>query len=348
MVSTGMVNFFESQNHCYLIAEIGVNHNGDMALARQMIDAAKDAGADAVKFQTFTAAQLVSQGTPKVRYQESTTSPNESHFQMIQNLELKREDHGPLKAYCEKKDIEFLSTPYDIESAMFLDSLGVRFFKTASADIVDLPLQQFLASTKKPSIVSVGMATLGEVEAVVDVYREAGNEQLILLHCVSNYPCADESLNLEVMRTLAQAFRVPVGYSDHSVGPEAAILSISLGAKVIEKHFTLDKDLPGPDHRASSTPEEFKALVNSVRRAEKMLGSGAKRCQAEEMQMAQVSRKSLVLAQGIPAGEVITREHLTLKRPGTGLNSQYMKHFIGRKAAVALAAGKMLELSDVV
>ena len=341
-----MQNYFSELEQCYLIAEIGVNHNGDMNLACQMIDAAKHAGADAVKFQTFTANTLVSEGTPKVLYQENTTSPDESHYEMIRKLELKRKDHNLLLEYCVSKEIDFLSTPYDVDSAKFLNDLGVDVFKTASADLVDSPLQQYLADTKKPVIVSVGMATLGEVESAVDLYRKAKNNHIILLHCVSNYPCAEESLNLRVMKTLEQAFQVPVGYSDHSIGAESAILSIAFGAKVIEKHFTLDKNLPGPDHKASSTPEEFACLVKSVRKAEKMLGSPIKQCQLEEKQMSQVSRKSLVLAQDILAGDVFTLNHLTLKRPGTGLNSNYLEWFVGRKSTKDNPSGKLLNFSD--
>jgi N,N'-diacetyllegionaminate synthase len=342
-----MNNYFNTLKQCYIIAEIGVNYNGDMNLAREMIDAAKKAGADAVKFQTFTAESLVSAGTPKVKYQENTTSPEESHYEMIRNLEFKRDDHKCLLEYCEKVKVDFLSTPYDVDSAQFLTELGVEMFKTASADLVDIPLQQYIANTKKPSIVSVGMASLGEVEAVAHLYRKAGNPHLILLHCVSNYPCSDNSLNLNVMKTLEQAFQLPVGYSDHSIGNEAAILSIAFGANVIEKHFTTDKQLSGPDHKASSSPEEFANLVKSVRRAEGMLGNPIKHCQLEEKQMSQVSRKSIVLGQNIQAGEVFTMEHLSLKRPGTGLGSNYLQWFVGRKSSKDLMAGKLLEFVDV-
>jgi N,N'-diacetyllegionaminate synthase len=342
------MNYFEKLKQCYLIAEIGVNHNGDMELARKMIDAAKQSGADAVKFQTFTAETLVSQGTPKVSYQESMTSPEESHYEMIRKLELKWEAHAPLKEYCEKQGLTFISTPYDVDSARFLhEELDIVTFKTASADIVDLPLQRFIASTCKPVMVSVGMATIGEVETVAEVYRQAANTNMVLLHCVSNYPCADESLNLTVMNTLRQAFQVPVGYSDHSVGTEAATLSIALEAKVIEKHFTLDKELPGPDHRASSTPEEFKLLVQAVRRAERMLGCPIKQCQEEEQQMSQVSRKSLHLAKKIRAGEEISEEDLVMKRPGIGLPINQLQKLVGRTAVKDLEKGHQINYYDL-
>jgi len=335
-------------NKIFLIAEIGVNHNGDMQLARRMIAAAKSSGADAVKFQTFTAEALVSQGTPKVRYQESTTSPSESHYEMIEKLELKRKDHFLLKSYCDKVGIEFLSTPYDVNSAKFLhEELDVRLFKTASADIVDLPLHQYIASTGKHSLVSVGMATLGEIEDVVDIYRSPGSQNPTLLHCVSNYPCADESLNLNVMMTLKNAFQLQVGYSDHSIGCEAAVLSVALGAKIIEKHFTLDRNLAGPDHMASSTPQEFAELNIAVRRAEKMLGSPVKRCQDEEKQMSSVSRKSITLGCDLRAGDRLDRNNLVLRRPGTGLSAKELEKVIGMKVKSDLSAGHQLALSDL-
>lgn len=341
-------NYFDKLKRCYLIAEIGVNHNGDMALARMMIEAAKLAGADAVKFQTFSADSLVTLGTPKVLYQESTTELDETHYEMIKKLELGFDEHIHLKDYCDNVGVDFLSTPYDIQSAKFLnENLNVKLFKTASADIVDLPLQKFIASCGKPSIVATGMASLGEIEKVCDIYRNVNNNDLILLHCVSNYPCADESINMSVMKTLNQAFQIPVGYSDHSVGNTAAILATTFGAKVIEKHFTLDKKLPGPDHRASSTPDEFSELVLQVRRAEKMLGNPVKKCQSEELQMAEVSRKSIVLSKELKAGEVVAQECLALKRPGTGVSSVYLDYFIGKKVNKNKPAESQMYFEDV-
>ncbi|MDP3517066.1 MAG: N-acetylneuraminate synthase [Pseudohongiella sp.] len=340
-------NFFSNLNKCYLIAEIGVNHNGDITLAKEMIRAAKTSGADAVKFQTFKAERLVSEGTPKVNYQKSTTSPDESHYEMIRKLELSEQDHIILKEFCDEVGIEFMSTPYDIESARFLhEIIGVKLFKTASADVVDLPLQRYIASTGKPSVVSVGMATLAEVESVCEIYKHEQNSNLVLLHCVSNYPCADESLNLRVMDTLRQAFQVSVGYSDHSNGCVAAVLSIAYGACVIEKHFTLDKSLAGPDHLASSTPEEFAFLAESIRRAEVMLGSSVKACQPEEQQMALVSRKSIVLGKSVNSGETIEEGDLVLKRPGSGLLSSELTKVIGRKATKNLSKNHRLMLGD--
>lgn len=332
---------------CYLIAEIGVNHNGDMDLARKMVVAAKEAGADAVKFQTFTADTLVSRGTPKVRYQEQTTSKDETHFEMIRKLELKREHHRPLVEFCEATGVDFISTPYDLESAAFLDSLGVEIFKTASADIVDLPLQSLLAKTGKTVIVATGMATMDEIREADDIYVMEGNPNLALLHCVSNYPCSDASLNLRVITALRAAFGRVVGFSDHSVGPRAAALSVALGAGIIEKHFTLDKTLPGPDHKASATPDEFAELARAVRHAELVLGSPEKRCQDEERQMAEVSRKSIVISKPIAAGETITAEHLTMKRPGTGLRANQIASVIGKIATRALDRDHVLQAQDI-
>ena len=342
------MNTFNNYKKCFLIAEIGVNHNGDMSLAKKMIDSAIEVGADAVKFQTFKAENLVSRDTPKVQYQQNTTSPNESHYEMIKSLELSFDNHFLLFNYCESKGIKFLSTPYDVKCAQFLnDELNIGIFKTASADLIDHPLHEYIASTGKPSIVSVGMSSLGEIEDTLSIYNKY-NHDIILLHCVSNYPCAYESLNLRVLKTLNQSFELPVGYSDHSVGSEAAILSVAFGAKIIEKHFTLDKGLPGPDHLASSTPTEFKNLVDSVRKAEKILGTAVKTCQKEESQMADVSRKSIVMRKSACAGSLLTSKNLCIKRPGTGLNPSLLKKVIGLKLSVDKKADEILKLTDFV
>ncbi|WP_064791781.1 N-acetylneuraminate synthase [Shewanella woodyi] len=330
---------------CYVIAEIGVNHAGSVELANVMIDAAKEAGADAVKFQTFTAEKLVSSSTPKVKYQESTTDKDESHYQMIKSLEFAYEDHIPVFEYCKKLKIDFISTPYDIESAKFLVSIGVKIFKTASADIVDLSLHDFIAQHAESAIVSTGMATLGEIEPVVEIYRKY-NCKLTLLHCVSNYPCATESLNLNVMETLSRAFLCDVGYSDHAVGPIPAVASVALGATVVEKHFTLDKNMIGPDHKASSDPKEFAELVTAIRETETALGSAIKSVQVEEMQMRKVSRKSLFLAQSIKKGEAFTAEMLTLKRPGTGIYEAELSVILGALSTKDLSEGEMLKVGD--
>ena len=331
---------------CYIISEIGVNHGGCVETAKKMIKASKEAGANAVKFQTFTAEALVSRKTPKVEYQKLTTNKDESHFDMIKSLEFKRDDHLPIISYCQSLDIDFISTPYDIESAHFLDKLGVDIFKTASADIVDLPLHEFLASTGKNVIISTGMATLGEIESVLNIYRRNNNNNVVLLHCVSNYPCKFDSLNLKVIQTLQHSFHVPIGYSDHAKGVYPAVISVALGAKVVEKHFTLDKDMIGPDHKASSTPKEFKALVEAIRTAEISLGSPVKQVQDEEVQMRLVSRKSLFVSKNIAKNTLICEDDLTLKRPGTGLSADLISKIVGTKALRTLKQGEMIQYGD--
>lgn len=341
------MNYFNDLKRVFIIAEIGVNHNGDIELAKRLIDAAKAAAADAVKFQTFSARLLASPSTPKVLYQESTTQSTETHLEMLERLELSKEQHIELIEYCRTIQMEFLSTPYDIDSAKFLNSIGVRIFKTASADLVDLPLQNFIASIGKPTIIATGMATLGEVERVVQIYNAAKNPNLILLHCVSNYPCSDMSLNLRAMNTLGHAFQLPYGYSDHSIDFLAAVVAVSRGAKIIEKHFTLDKNLPGPDHKASSTPKEFAELVASVRRTEIMLGIKQKTRQAEEEHMANISRKSIVLARPMKAGSILRMEDLMLQRPGNGIDSGFMDKLIGMVLRKDFPGGHQVKWADL-
>ncbi len=331
----------------YVIAEIGVNHNGKLTLAKEMVDAAKRSGADAVKFQTFKAIELAHPSAPKVAYQKETTLANESHLQMLQSLELSLDNHLELKEYCEKLGIDFLSTPYDIESARFLFNIGIKYFKTASADIVDLPLHSYIAKTKLPTIIATGMATLGEIERVVNIYLENGNQDIVLLHCVSNYPCADDSINLRAMKTMAESFGLPIGYSDHGVGSLAAALSVSIGAKVVEKHFTLNKMLPGPDQKASSTPEEFEELIQNIRRAELILGSSRKTCQKEELEMRKISRKSLVYSRDMYEGEIITLEDLKLMRPGDGLEFTYAEFLVGKILSKNVNVGSKVSFSDL-
>lgn len=341
------MSYFNEMRQAFIIAEIGVNHNGDINLAKKLIEAAKKSGADAVKFQTFSAKRLAAASTPKVLYQESNTPSSESHLEMLERLELSMEQHIELARYCRNIGIEFLSTPYDIESANFLDSMGVRLFKTASADLVDLPLHRFIAATGKPTIIATGMSNLGEIERVVNIYNDANNSEIILLHCVSNYPCSDESLNMMSMNTLGSAFDLPVGYSDHSQGFLASVIAVSQGAKVIEKHFTLDKNMIGPDHRASSTPSEFLELVHNIKRAEKMLGKKRKAPQIEEEQMLAVSRKSIVLARSLKAGDILTMDDFRLQRPGSGLNPSYMEILTGMALRHDLPEGSRLGWGDV-
>jgi N,N'-diacetyllegionaminate synthase len=318
-------------NRCKLIAEIGVNHCGDIALARRMILAAKECGADAVKFQTFSAKKLATKKALKVPYQLQFGSVDESHFEMLEKLELTYKAHELLYEFCSNANIEFLSTPYDVDSAKFLVSLGCNLIKTASADIVDIPLHEYIASTGLKVFIATGMATLFEIESCLNIYGPKNLQNVTLLHCVSNYPCSDQSLNLRAIETLRNRFNCDVGFSDHSVGNEAALISRALGATVIEKHFTTDKSLPGPDQSASANPDEFGNLVKLVRRGEIMLGGAEKFCQPEELQMSLTSRKSLTLNRSLSAGSVIRREDLTLKRPGTGIYYADIDKVVGAK-----------------
>lgn len=323
--------FHPTINRCKIIAEIGVNHCGDIALAKKMILAAKESGADAVKFQTFSAKKLATKNALKVPYQLQFSSADETHLEMLEKLELSYKAHEDLYQFCSNANIEFLSTPYDVDSAKFLVSLGCDLIKTASADIVDIPLHEYLASANLKVLIATGMATLFEVESCLNIYGLKNLQNVTLLHCVSNYPCSDYSLNLTAIKTLGNKFNCDVGFSDHSVGNEAALISRALGAKVIEKHFTTNKSLPGPDQKASSNPEEFSELVKLIRRGEIMLGNPEKFCQPEELQMSLTSRKSLTLNRSLSAGSVIRREDLTLKRPGTGIFYSDIDKVVGAK-----------------
>lgn len=332
---------------CLIIAEAGVNHNGEVELARQMVNEAAHAGADAVKFQAFQAERLVSANAPKADYQTQTTDASESQFEMIKRLELDQEAHRQLFAYCREQGLLFLSSPFDEKSADFLDEIGVPAFKIPSGEITNLPYLEHIARKGKPMIVSTGMATLGEVEAAVCVIRDAGDPGLVLLQCVSEYPALPADVNLRAMETMARAFRVPVGYSDHVLTNEIAFAAVALGACVIEKHFTLDRNLPGPDHQASVEPADLKALVRGIRGVQLALGDGCKRPAASEDNMARIVRKSLVVVKDVAAGTVITEELVTVKRPGTGLQPAMLQSVIGRTTRRAMKKDALIRLEDL-
>jgi len=315
----------------FIIAEAGVNHNGDIHLAHKLVDAAKEAGADAVKFQTFKAENVVSKIAEKAEYQKETTNSEESQYEMIKKLELSFEDFVKIKDYCDKKGIIFLSTPFDYESVDFLKSL-VPLYKIGSGEITNLPFLEYIAKKGKPIILSTGMSTLGEVEeAVKTIINVNSSLPLVLLHCVSNYPAKYEDVNLKAMLTLKEAFKLPVGYSDHTLGIEIAIAAIALGAKVIEKHFTLDRDLPGPDHKASLESDELKKMVKAIRNVEKVLGNGIKKPAQSELKVMKVARRSLVVARDIRAGEVVKESDILIKRPGTGILPKFKEIIIGMR-----------------
>jgi N-acetylneuraminate synthase len=304
---------------CFVIAEAGVNHNGDLDIAKGLVDVAVAAGADAVKFQTFKAEKVVSPAAPKADYQLQTTADDESQYTMLKKLELSFEAHHVLKAYCQDRDILFMSTPFDEDSADFLESLGVWVYKIPSGEITNQPLIEHIAAKNLPIILSTGMSALTEVSQAVDWIKSAGNDQLVLLHCVSNYPADPSDVNLKAMNVMAYAFQTPVGYSDHTPGIEVALAAVALGASVIEKHFTLDRNMAGPDHQASLEPDQLAAMVAGIRTVESAMGHGLKEPAPSEANTASIARRSLVAAQDLKAGTVLREEHIAIRRPGTGL-----------------------------
>jgi len=327
---------------CFIIAEAGVNHNGNFDLAQQMVEVAARCGADAVKFQTFKAERLVAPNAPKAGYQLRATLTDESQFEMLRRLELSAAAHRELMHHCQKQGLLFMSTPFDEESADLLQDLGVALFKIPSGEITNLPFLAHVGCKGRPMIVSTGMSSLEEVAAAVRTIEEAGNRDLILLHCVSDYPANPADANLRAMSTMSETFHVPVGYSDHTPGIEVALAAVAMGACVIEKHFTLDRNLPGPDHRASLEPGELAALVRGIRIVEAALGHGRKEPAASEASAAAVARRSIVAAHDIPAGARLTGDMLTIKRPGTGLAPAMRSHLVGRIAAQDIPTNTIL------
>lgn len=331
----------------YLIAEIGVNHNGSLKLAKKMITLAKKSGANAVKFQTFKAENLVSPGTPKTEYQKKNTPSQQTHFDMIKSLELDQKQHIKIIKYCKNIKIDFISTPYSINDAKLLNKLGCKIFKTASADIVDLEMHKYLSKIKQKIIISTGMSSIKEITDCLEIYKRNKKKNIILLHCVSNYPCSYESLNIKSIKLLKKKFKLNVGFSDHSVGNMASILSLAFGSSVIEKHFTVNKLLKGPDQATSVTPKEFKLLSNDLKLAIKILGKEEKKCQPEEKTMRSIARKSLTLKRFIYKDEKIIKNDLTLMRPGYGLYYKNINKIIGKKASKNLTKFHQVKSSDL-
>jgi len=315
----------------FIIAEAGVNHNGSLDLAYQLIDVAKDAGADAVKFQTFKAENVVSKLADKAEYQKKTTGSDKSQLEMIKKLEISSEDFVKIKKYCDKREIMFLSTPFDHQSIDFLYDL-VDIYKIPSGEIINYPYLKYIAAKNKPIIMSTGMANLGEIEEAINTIRSVNSEaQISLLHCTTNYPTPYEEVNLKAMQTLAAVFKLPVGYSDHTLGIEVPVAAVAMGAKIIEKHFTLDKKLPGPDHKASLEPNELKEMVKAIRNIEVTLGDGIKEPNKSEIEIMKVARRSLIATRDIRAGEIIKESDITIKRPGTGILPKFKEIIIGMK-----------------
>lgn len=329
-----------------IIAEAGVNHNGDLEIAKKLVAAAAVAGADIVKFQTFSADRLVTQNAQKAEYQKQTTGINDSQFIMLQRLELTKKMHEELMAECQKQNIQFLSTAFDTQSVDMLYALGINLFKIPSGEITNFPYLRHIGRNKKPVILSSGMATLEELSDAVLVLEEYGTpRQLItVLHCTSEYPAPIQEVNLRAMLTIRDKLSVQVGYSDHTLGIEVPIAAVALGAKVIEKHLTLCRELPGPDHRASLEPEEFKKMVTGIRNIEQALGDGVKRPSDSELKNKSVARKSLVCQLNIMAGELFSENNLTTKRPGVGISPMRWNEVVGKVAERNFKIDDLIEL----
>lgn len=319
---------------CFIIAEAGVNHNGNLELAKELVDKAVEAGADAVKFQTFKAEKLVTGYAKMAKYQKDNIGFEDTQFNMLKKLELSYDSFIELKKYCDDRKIIFLSTPFEFESAQFLNSIGIELFKISSGDLTNIPLIEYISDFKKPIILSSGMATIEEIEDAVVAIRNKGLEQIAVLHCTSNYPAKIDSVNLRAMNTIKSSFKVLGGYSDHTEGVAIPIAAAALGANIIEKHFTLDKNMEGPDHKASLSPEELRDMVKEIRKVETALGSGIKHFSKSEIDTMKVARKSIVAARNIKAGEIIKLEDLDYKRPGNGMSPKHYKEFLGKRVKV--------------
>lgn len=327
----------------YIIAEAGVNHNGSLELAFRMVDAAKKAGVDCIKFQTFKSEKLVSHNAQKADYQKSSTGDG-SQIDMLKKLELSYDEFLELKTYCDKMDICFLSTPFDFESIEFLNSIDMPFWKIPSGEVTNLPYLVALARTKKPVVMSTGMCDMEEIEAAIKVLRDNGTKEIKLLHCNTEYPTPFEDVNLRAMQTMRDQFEVEVGYSDHTSGIEVPIAAVALGATVIEKHFTLDRNMEGPDHKASLEPDELAAMVASIRNIEKALGSVDKTPSSSEIKNKAVARKSIVAKSDIKAGEKFTEENIIVKRPGTGISPMKWYDILGNYAIRDFHEDELIEI----
>ena len=323
-----------SYNKTFIIAEAGVNHNGSLDMAIQMVDAAVAAGADAVKFQTFKAEKLVAANAPKADYQMKNTGSNESQLEMIRRLELDESANIKLYKYCQEKSIQFISSPFDLESIDILVHMGLETIKIPSGEITNLPYLRKLGSLNNRLILSTGMSDLGEIEAALDVLIDSGTplDQITVLHCNTEYPTPFEDVNLKAMLTIGRIFGAAVGYSDHTLGIEVAVSAVALGAVMIEKHFTLDRNLLGPDHKASLEPDELKSMVQAIRNIEKALGTGIKKPTQSEIKNKPIARKSIVAACRIRKGEIFTEKNITVKRPGTGISPMRWDKMLGRLA----------------
>lgn len=330
----------------FIIAEAGVNHNGDLNIAKQLVDAAFISGADAIKFQTFQAERLASKYAPKAEYQKENINEGESQLDMLKKLELNEEAHKEVISYCQRKGIIFISSAFDLESIDLLDSLGLKIFKIPSGEITNLPYLRKIGGLKKKVILSTGMADLEGIKSALDILIKSGTikENITVLHCTTAYPAPVKDANLLAMSTIKKTFGVSVGYSDHTVGIEAAIAAVALGAVVIEKHFTLDKNMQGPDHKASLDSKELKNMVGAIRNVEKALGNTEKKISASELKNKLLVRKSIVAAKDIEEGEVFTIENITTKRPASGINPMQWDDVVGKTAKRCFSFDELIEL----
>lgn len=332
------------KNGVFIIAEAGVNHNGDMKTAKQLIDVAAASKADAVKFQTFISEKCISAGADKANYQKQTVGATGSQLEMIKKLELSFDDFCELKVYCEKKGIIFLSTAFDTDSAKFLYDIGLETFKIPSGEITDYPLLRTIGQFKKKVIMSTGMSELHEIGSAIAVLKEYGTDDVALLHCNTQYPTLMEDVNLKAMLKLKSEFQIPIGYSDHTLGIEVPVAAVALGASIIEKHFTLDKNMEGPDHRASLEPDELNRMVEAIRNTEKALGDGEKKVSVSERENLYVVRKSIVASTRIKQGDIYTEENIIAKRPGNGISPMRWNEIIGQKAIRDFEIDELIEV----
>ncbi|MDD6573033.1 MAG: N-acetylneuraminate synthase [Thermoflexaceae bacterium] len=331
-------------DHVCIIAEAGVNHNGDFDLAKKMVDSAKEAGVDYIKFQTFVPEKLVSKSAEKAQYQKDTTGNTETQLQMLQKLTLSKENFIELKEYCDQIGIGFISTPFDLESIEFLNSFGMDFWKIPSGEITNLPYLEAIAATGRKVVMSTGMCDINEIKLAVEVLEKGGVNDIELLHCNTQYPTPFEHVNLKAMQTIEEETGKKVGYSDHTKGIEVPIAAVAMGATIIEKHFTLDKNMEGPDHQASLEPAELKAMVTAIRNIELALGTGEKEPTKSEIGNRKVARKSIVAKKKIQYGEIFTEDNLTIKRPGNGISPMRWYEVLGQKAKKNFEEDELVEL----
>lgn len=331
-------------SHTLIIAEAGVNHNGKLDLALKLCDAAKEAGADVVKFQTWKTEKIITRTVSQADYQTENTGKTESQFDMLKRLELSYDDFRKIKAHCDKIGIQFASTADEEESLDFLISLGIPFIKIGSGEITNIPYLRIMGAKKLPVIISSGMSSFADIDIALQTLKESGATDITVLHCTTNYPCPMEDVNLNAMITMKNAFKLPVGYSDHTKGIEVPIAAVAMGAKVIEKHFTLDRNMEGPDHLASTEPDEFKKMVESIRNIEKAMGNGEKVPTMSEIDISKVVLKRCVASKKIKTGEIFNENNLTVKRNDKGLPAKYWDLLIGKRATKEYEIDEAVEL----